>query len=125
VGEQHPEFPIQPLIRSLELSAHVRLLGFTELEDFTGYLSACDIVLNLRYPTVGESSGSLLRALGLGRAVLVSDVGSFREFPDDVCLKVPVGPGEEEIIFEYLNLLTSRPDVAQAMGRQARCYVQR
>jgi glycosyltransferase involved in cell wall biosynthesis/SAM-dependent methyltransferase len=125
VGEPHPELPIQALIRSLELSAQVRVLGFTELEDFVGYLSACDIVLNLRYPTVGESSGSLLRALGLGKAVLVSDVGSFREFPDEVCLKVPVGAGEEELLFEYLNLLTNRPDVAQAMGRQARCYVQR
>ena len=125
VGEEHAEFPIQPLIRSLELSAHVRLLGFAEIEDFVGYLSACDIVLNLRYPTVGESSGSLLRALGLGKAVLVSEVGSFQEFPDEVCLKVPVGAGEEEIIFQYLNLLTSRPDVAQELGRQARCYVQR
>ena len=125
VGEPHPDFPIQALIRSLELSAHVRVLGFAELDDFVGYMAACDIVLNLRYPTVGESSGSLLRALGLGKAVMVSDVGSFREFPDDVCLKVPVGAGEEDILFEYLNLLTSRPDVAQALGGRARCFVER
>ena len=95
VGEPHPEFPIEPMIRSMGLSANVRVLGFTPIEDFVGYLGACDIVLNLRYPTVGESSGTLLRSLGLGKAVLVSEVGSFQEFPDDVCLKVPVGPGEE------------------------------
>ena len=46
-------------------------MGFLPIEDFNGMLAACDIVLNLRYPTVGESSGSLLRALGLGKAVLV------------------------------------------------------
>jgi SAM-dependent methyltransferase len=86
-------------------------------------MAACDIVLNLRYPTVGESSGSLLRALGLGKAVLVSDVGAFQEFPDDVCLKVPVGAGEEDLIFEYLNLLASRPDVARALGERAAQYV--
>src|SRR5207245_9440054 len=57
VGEPHPEFPIEPMIRALGLSANVRLLGFTPIEDFVGYLDACDIVLNLRYPTVGESSG--------------------------------------------------------------------
>ena len=28
--------------------------------------------------------------------------------------KVPVGAGEEDLIFEYLNLLVSRPEVAQA-----------
>ena len=124
-GETHPDFPVQSLVRSLDLSANVRVLGFTPIEDFVGYMAACDIVLNLRYPTVGESSGSLLRALGLGKAVLVSDVGSFREFPDDVCLKVPVGAGEEDLIFEYLNLLVSRPETARALGARARCYVER
>jgi glycosyltransferase involved in cell wall biosynthesis/SAM-dependent methyltransferase len=123
VGEPHPEFPIEPMIRSMGLSANVRVLGFTPIEDFVGYLGACDIVLNLRYPTVGESSGTLLRSLGLGKAVLVSEVGSFQEFPDDVCLKVPVGAGEENLIFEYLNLLVSRPEVARALGDRARTYV--
>ena len=101
------------------LSAHVRILGFAPIEDFVGYLGACDIVLNLRYPTVGESSGTLLRRSGLGKAVMVSEVGSFAEFPEDVCLKVPVGAGEEDLIFEYLNLLVSRPEVAQALGANA------
>ena len=123
VGEPHPEFPLEGMIRSMGLSANVRVLGFTPIEEFVGYLGACDIVLNLRYPTVGESSGTLLRSLGLGKAVLVSEIGSFAEFPDDVCLKVPVGAGEEDLIFEYLNLLVSRPDVAQALGRRARDYV--
>jgi len=112
VGEPHPDFSVESLIRSLGLSAAVRVLGFAPNDEFTGYMSACDVVLNLRYPTVGESSGSLLRALGLGKPVLISDVGAFREFPDDVCLKVPVGEGEEELIFEYLTLLAARPDVA-------------
>ena len=69
----------------------MRVIGFAPIEEFVGYLAACDIVLNLRYPTVGENSGTLLRALGLGKAVMVSEVGSFQELPDDVCLKVPVG----------------------------------
>jgi glycosyltransferase involved in cell wall biosynthesis/SAM-dependent methyltransferase len=125
VGEPHPEFPLEAMIGSMGLSANVRVLGFVPIEEFTGYLGACDIVLNLRYPTVGESSGTLLRAMGLGKAVMVSEVGSFQEFPDDVCLKVPVGPGEEDLIFEYLNLLVSRPGVAQALGARAKDYVAR
>ncbi len=125
VGEPHPDAPIEPMIHSLGLSSHVRILGFAPIEDFVGYLAACDIVLNLRYPTVGESSGTLLRALGLGKAVLVSEIGSFLEFPDAVCLKVPVGAGEEDLIFEYLNLLMSRPEVARALGAHAKDYVAR
>lgn len=125
VGEPHPEFAVEPLIHSLGLSANVRILGFVPLDDFVGYLAACDIVVNLRYPTVGESSGTMLRALGLGKAVLVSDIGSFQEYPDEVCLKAPPGPGEEDLIFEYLDLLVARPDVARSLGEHARRYVQR
>ena len=116
VGEEHPDFPVRSLIRTLDLTERVRVISFAPLEDFAGYMAACDIVLNLRYPTVGESSGSLMRALGLGKAVIVSDVGGFREFPDDVCLKAPVDSTEEDVLFEYLNTLVSRPDLAQHHG---------
>jgi glycosyltransferase involved in cell wall biosynthesis/SAM-dependent methyltransferase len=124
-GEPHPEAHLESLIGSLGLSAAVRSLGFAAPADFTGYMAACDVVLNLRYPTVGETSGTLLRSLGLGRAVVVTDVGAFREYPDDICLKAPVHDGEEETIFEYLNLLVSRPELARAMGARARAWVGR
>jgi glycosyltransferase involved in cell wall biosynthesis/SAM-dependent methyltransferase len=125
VGEAHEELPLASMIQSMGLSAHVRHIGFTPIEDFNGYVSACDIVLNLRYPTVGESSGTLLRALGMGRAVVVSDIGSFREYPDEICLKAPVDATEEDHLYEYLNLLVSRPDVARGLGERARTWVAR
>jgi SAM-dependent methyltransferase len=52
-------------------------------------------------------------------------VGSFQEYPDEICLKVPVGAAEEDLIFEYLNLLVSRPEVAGELGARARDYVSR
>ena len=125
VGEPHPDLQLDSLLDTLQLRPYVRVLGFTPIEEFTDLIAACDIILNLRYPTVGESSGTLLRSLGLGRAVLVSDLGSFREYPDEVCLKVPVGAAEENLIFEYLNLLTSRPDLARALGERAADWVAR
>jgi len=124
VGEAHPELPIQSLITSMGLTEQVRHLDFVPMADFNGYLGACDIVLNLRYPTVGESSGTLQRALGMGKAVIVSDVGSFRELPDDICLKTPVDATEEEHLFEYLNLLATRPSVRCALGERARAWAE-
>jgi len=123
-GEEHPELPLGELIEALELEPAVRRLGFTPEEDFTGLLAACDIVLNLRYPTVGETSGTLQRALGMGKAVIVSDVGAFRELPEDVCLKVGVDAYEEDQIFEYLNLLVSRPELRRELGRRARRWAE-
>ena len=125
VGEPHPDFPLQSIINGLGLQDSVRVLGFTPIEDFVGYIAATDVVLNLRFPTVGESSGTLLRCFGLGRAVIVSNVGSFSEYPDDICLKVPVDATEEDTLFEYLNLLAARPDLRQAMGENARAWVER
>jgi glycosyltransferase involved in cell wall biosynthesis len=124
VGEAHPELPLPAMIASMNLSREVRHLDFVPIEDFNGYIAACDIVLNLRYPTVGESSGTLLRALGMGKAVVVSDVGSFREYPDQICLKAPVDASEEEHLFQYLNLLVSRPELARALGARARAWVE-
>src|SRR5258708_5845222 len=123
VGEPHPDFPLESMVHSLGLGASVRVLGFTPIEDFVGYIAATDIILNLRFPTVGESSGTLLRSLGLGKAVLVSDIGSFAEYPDEVCLKVPVDSTEEETLYEYLNLLVCRTDLRKRLGEQARDWV--
>ncbi len=66
-----------------------------------------------------------MRAMGLARPVLVSDIGSFCELPDEVCLKAPVGAGEEDLLFEYLNLLVSQPALARQMGKRAREWVER
>jgi glycosyltransferase involved in cell wall biosynthesis/SAM-dependent methyltransferase len=123
VGEAHAELPLDSMISNF--SGEVRHIGFAPIEDFNGYLGACDIVLNLRYPTLGESSGTLLRALGMGKAVIVSDVGSFREYPDTICLKAPVDASEEDHLFEFLNLLVSRPEIARALGARARQWVER
>jgi glycosyltransferase involved in cell wall biosynthesis/SAM-dependent methyltransferase len=125
VGEAHPDLPLPSLVTSMGLEQQVRHLDFVPMDDFNGYLGACDIVLNLRYPTVGESSGTLQRALGMGKAVIVSDVGSFRELPDDICLKVPVNATEEEHLFEYMNLLATRPVVRLALGERARAWAEK
>jgi glycosyltransferase involved in cell wall biosynthesis/SAM-dependent methyltransferase len=124
VGDPHPELQLESLIRSLDLGLHVRVLGFRPIEEFVGFLAACDIVLNLRYPTVGENSGTLMRSLGLGKAVVVSEVGSFSELPETICLKAPVDASEEDHLFEYLNLLVSRPELRKELGARAREWVE-
>ncbi len=124
-GEEHPDLRLAPLIESLDLSAGVRHLGFLSIDDLDGYMAACDVILNLRHPTVGETSGTLMRALGLGRAVITSDIGAFAELPDDVCLKVAVEPAEEDLLFEQMHLLVTRPDLGRALGDGARCWVER
>ena len=118
VGEKHPEL-------ALDLPPEARLIDFAPSGDFTGYMAACDAILNLRFPTVGESSGTLMRAFGLGKASVVSDIGSFQELPDDVCLKVPIDADEDELLLAYLRLLTTRVDVRNELGQRALAWAKR
>lgn len=97
--------------------------GFLPLEDMERYISAADICINLRYPTMGESSGSLLRMMGYGKPVLVSDCGSYRELPDYTVLKVPTDIYEKDILQAYLKELTRSRDLRESIGREARQYV--
>ncbi|HET8528157.1 MAG TPA: glycosyltransferase [Gaiellaceae bacterium] len=95
---------------------------YVEEERLMAYMAACDAVVLLRSPTMGETSGSAIRALSLGKPLVVSDLGWFAELPDAVALKAPVGEGEEEALVEAFERL-AEPAVAAGMGAAAREYV--
>ena len=86
-------------------------------------MAACDICVNLRFPTMGETSAAALRALSLGKPLVVSDVGWFSELPDAIAAKVPVDEWEVDTLARTLELLSERPDLRKAMGRAAREHV--
>ncbi len=123
VGEPHPQVPIEQGVRDLGLQERVTVLGHQTLSDFDGYLGSCDIVLNLRQSTFGETSGTTMRAFGLGRPVVVSDIGAAQELPDDVCLKIPRDQYEKRVIIECLKWLAANTDVAREIGERARRWV--
>ncbi len=123
VGSRSPNYDPTQQIEMLGLSSHVRHTGYASPHDFALYLAASDVCVNLRYPTAGETSASLLRIMGAGVPVLVSRTGSFEELPDDAAGKIDVGDIEEELLLEYLLLLARRPDVRAAMSVAARRYV--
>ncbi|MHB1393077.1 MAG: glycosyltransferase [Clostridia bacterium] len=71
------------------LEDKVIVTGYTELVDFNRYIDLADICFNLRYPYNGETSGSLMRILSKGKCVVVNNIGSFGEIPDESCIKLP------------------------------------
>jgi glycosyltransferase involved in cell wall biosynthesis len=87
-------------------------------------LAACQVCVNLRSPTMGETSGIVVRALSLGRPLVVSDVGWFAELPDEVAVKVHVGREEVRAIADALELLVLDPELRIRMGDAARALAQ-
>ena len=94
--------------------------GYVDERRLWALMAAADVHVNLRSPTMGETSGTAIRALSLGRPLIVSDVGWFSELPDAVALKVPVDDREVETLTAALELLATREDVRRVMGESAR-----
>ena len=78
--------------------------------------------MNLRFPTVGETSGAVCRLAGCGLPVVVSDVGWFRELPESFASKIPVGEGEPEAIARELDSLASDEALRNARSDAARAW---
>ncbi len=97
----------------------VRVLGFQSPEDFDGYIGACDVVLNLRWPTFGESSGITARALGMGKTVIAWDCGAHTDLPDDVCVRIPRDRFRFDVLDEVLRLLFRDRTARDTIGANA------
>jgi glycosyltransferase involved in cell wall biosynthesis len=125
VGAASPGFDVERRMQRLGLDgAGVELTGYVDEQRLWSLMAAADVHVNLRSPTMGETSGTAIRALSLGRPLVVSDVGWFAELPDDVALKVPVDEHEVDVLTAALELLAARPDVRARMGDAALALAQ-
>jgi glycosyltransferase involved in cell wall biosynthesis len=126
VGAVSPGFDLDRRLQRLGLDGEgIVREAYVEEERLWSLMAACDVCVSLRSPTMGETSGSVVRQLSLGKPVIVSDVGWFSELPDEVALKVPVGPDETDTLHAALELLTREAGVRAAMGAAARDLVRR
>jgi glycosyltransferase involved in cell wall biosynthesis len=120
VGSASPGFDADRLA-----AEGVERIGYVAEDELWSLMAACDACISLRSPTMGETSGSAIRALSLGRPLVVSELGWFSELPDDVALKVPVDEDEIPSLATALELLASSEPTQLAMSDAARAYVQR
>jgi glycosyltransferase involved in cell wall biosynthesis len=126
VGATAPNFDLDRRLQRLGLDgAGVIRHDRVDEERLWALMAACDAVVSLRSPTMGETSGVAIRALSLGKPLVVSANGWFAELPQDVALKVPVDDREADTLTAALELLASRPDVRAAMGERATVLAQR
>ena len=122
VGEVSRHFDFERVF-SPELRQGVTITGRTELDRFLLYMQACDVAVNLRHPTGGETSGTVIRLLGLGKPLIVNNSGAFAEYPDDCCAKVDLDDTEEELLLAYLRAFAADEPLRRRMGDNARQYM--
>src|SRR3954454_10561255 len=120
VGSASPRFDTKRLVGD-----GVERIDYVDEQRLWSLMAACDACVALRAPTMGETSGSVIRALSLGRPLVVSELGWFAELPDDVALKVPVDHDEVPALAAALELLAASEATQRSMSDAAREYVAR
>ena len=125
VGDEFkPDLDLQAWLEQRDLTDAVITTGYlADLQDFVSWIAAVDVLVNLRYPTIGETSAVALRGLAAGRPVIVSDHGWYAELPDDACIKVT--PNDDAALYQVMRQLAGDPGLRQAIGQRAAAYAQR
>jgi glycosyltransferase involved in cell wall biosynthesis len=122
VGADRTSGALMGMVRRLGIEHAVRLTGYVNMVQMYEYLRAIDVSINLRYPSAGESSGTLARSLAEGRVVIVNNYASWAELPADVALKVEIDRPPAEQVAEHLIRLARDPTLREALGARAREY---
>ena len=120
VGASAERFDLSRRLERLALADGVIREDYVDEARMWSLMARCDVLVNLRYPTMGETSGSVIRGLSLGKPMVVSEVGWFAELPDDVALKVPVDEYEVPTLAAALELVTQ---CHKQLGERALEYV--
>ena len=108
VGEPAPNVDVDSL-----RGDGITFTGYIPDDEFAAYFAAVDRLVNLRYPSAGETSGTLIRAFEAGKPVAVSDYAQFAELPDDCVVKIPFGDGEVEALADFFVRDLADPAAAQ------------
>lgn len=124
VGEVQSDVDLPALIAACGLENAVHSVGFiANPEEFVSWIHAVDVVVNLRQPTVGETSGVAIRALAAALPLIVFDHGWYSELPDGAAAKVP--PDDVDGLQAAMERLAGSAEIRQAMGLAGLEYVRR
>ena len=81
-GASADHYDVAAAVRRLGLGEKITITGYLEDEAaFTDAVAACDVSLNLRWPTAREVSGPWLRALAAGKPTVTVDLAHTADVP--------------------------------------------
>lgn len=110
-------------IVELQLQDAVTITGYLSDDEFEGVIQLSDAILNLRFPSMGESSGTLYKSMARGKPCIVSNYAQFAEMPDDACWKIDVDEQESDQLVTAIAQLMHAPDLRQAIATNAQRFV--
>ena len=117
------EYDVTAEIRKNDLVEDVIVTGYLSEQDFFRYMMASDLIANLRYPSGGETSGTFIRAMGVGKCCIIVDIGPFSEVPQDCAVKIPWSDDFRQILELRLRELICDTAVLEGIGNRAKKWI--
>lgn len=119
------EYDVYQDIADSGLADNVVVTGFLDEDAFFKYMLASDFIVNLRYPSSGESSGTLTRAMGMGLCCVVVNIGPFGELPNDCAVKLNWDENFNSNLCNELEKLITDKHYRVTFGKNAQKWVER
>ena len=120
-GDGPERVSLKSLVRSLGIDEHVRFLGVRS--DMESVYPVFDAFVLCSYSE--GFSNAILEAMGMGIPVIASEVGGNIEMVADGVQGYLVPPGDEKALAEKMVRISSDRELARAMGRECRSWVER
>lgn len=120
-GEIWDKSHVKDRIESLGLKSNIALHGFVSERTLSEALAAAHLAFNLRYPTMGEASGSQLRIWEHALPSIVTKTGWYASLPEDTVAFV--NPDNEITdIHKHLHAFLANPRRFELMGKKG-CHI--
>ena len=104
------------------LEKYIKKTGFVDIATFNSFIHHCNLVINLRENCMGETSGAVIRAMGLGKPCIISDLGWFSELPDYAVIKISNTNCKEEL-YKRIEILIKDHKIMETMSKKAKSYI--
>jgi len=97
--------------------------GYLPEPELWSYAAATDLCINLRYPSAAETSGIAVRMMGIAKPVVFTASEALARIPANACLRLEVGPEEEQMLAGYITWLAGNREAGLEIGRRAAAHI--
>lgn len=100
------------------LGVKFEMTGRANDQEWASWMDATDVAACLRMPTTETASATVIECMAAGLPVLVTDIGFYRDLPDDLVFKVdPAREGDS--LRDQLERIVGDPHLRLKAGRDA------
>lgn len=110
------------ILKDYKNNKKIKIVGYKNINEIEEYISSADICINLRNPTSGETSGTLIRMMSKGKPTIVTNQGWYSELPKNSVVKISKSNNDKEIQ-QIIKKLINNKRLRDNIGNNAKKFI--